>query len=91
MSIELHPRMMTASAARKLELEMRLARARAWLNCPKMKRELLNLFKCERDTKTEVDQGEEVTSCGWAGCKCMSRSTFLKYQYDDSFKSESTN
>ena len=82
MSIELHPRMMTASAARKLELEMRLARARAWLNCPKMKREPLNLFKCERDTKTEVDQGQEETSCGWAGCKCMSRSTFFKY--DDS-------
>ena len=65
--------MITASAARKLELEMQLARARAWLNRPKMKREPFNLFKYEKDTKTETDQNEEETSCGWDACKCMSR------------------
>ena len=71
--------MITASAARKLELEMQLARARAWLNCPKMKREPLNnLFKYEKDTKTEsteTDQNGEETSCGWDACKCMSKSS----------------
>ena len=67
-------RMMTVSAARKYELEMRLARARAFLNdTPGVKQEPSNLPKDEG--------GWQGARCCWAAVKhsrCMSRYEVLK-------------
>ena len=66
-------RMMAVSAARKFELEMQLARARASLNCPsKVKREPSNY---EKISENSAEAGRGRARCCWAAvkysrCKC---------------------